>query len=203
MILGHWYLQTVGLKYSRNVMKSKVCDIHKSRILLSITFQEELLGEHRGACARRPHVLLLRTDLIKEFDNSFPRVQTDRSWGWGNSWVGVIVWACTLCQTLSKAWEMSRNAAEQYWLLSSASFKTRMMRWVFSIVECLGRNPNWWLGMRLACSTSEGRRLRRNFSKNLAAMGKRLMGLYEDSWWGGLPSFGMSMIWATFHWEGK
>jgi hypothetical protein len=40
--------------------------------------------------------------------------------------------------------------------------------------------------------------LRRSFSKTLEAIGKRLMGLKEDSWWGGLPGFGMSMIWATF-----
>jgi hypothetical protein len=82
---------------------------------------------------------------------------------------------------LSKAWDISRNAAEQYCLCSIACVILWTRRCVCCIVECRDRKPNWWLGIRLLFAISGRRRERSNFSNTLDTRGRRLIGLYMKS----------------------
>jgi hypothetical protein len=70
---------------------------------------------------------------------------------------------------------MSKKAAEQYWLVSIASFILCTMRCICSIVECLCLKPNWWLGINLLFTTTGRGHFKMSFSKTLDIMGKRLM----------------------------
>ena len=48
-----------------------------------------------------------------------------------------------VCQTLSNAWLISKNTAEQYFWSSNALSMVSVSRWHWWIVECFFRNPNW------------------------------------------------------------
>jgi hypothetical protein len=77
---------------------------------------------------------------------------------------------------LSNAWEMSRTAAEQFCLDSDPAFLACTMRWVWCMVECPCRKPNWSSGSNCLFCTMCRRRSRSIFSKTLERTGRRLIG---------------------------
>jgi hypothetical protein len=107
-----------------------------------------------------------------------------------------------ICRNLSNAWEMSRKAAEQYCLDSSASFIACTMRCVWCMVECPCRKPNWWSGSNFIFCTMWRRRSRSFFFFFLSLesldrpVGCGFVG-------GCLPGSRIRIIVATFHCIGK
>ena len=98
---------------------------------------------------------------------------------------------------------MSKNAAMQYCLVSSAFLKLLYILWTCSIDECCFLNPNWWSGINF-CELRIGFNLDKNsFSSILESTAKRLIGLYDVTCCNGLPWFGITCISATFYYLGN
>lgn len=104
-----------------------------------------------------------------------------------------------LCHTRSNACAASRNAAEQYFLVSSASLITAVIRWTCSMVECCSLNPYCSSGINRRSSSKGFSCARKSFSNSLEIIGSRKIGRYDAGRSGDFSGLRTSMTSAFFH----
>lgn len=98
------------------------------------------------------------------------------------------------CHTLWNAKLTSKNIAGANSLFSKAYLAALTIWWTCSMVECLLRTPNWKGGSKLYSWIIGCSQFKTIFSKILASMGRREMGLYELGFSRGLPTLSKTII---------
>ena len=108
-----------------------------------------------------------------------------------------VVFPSTLCARPYQMPGPSRNT-EVHIFFSSRDFSvTFMILWTCSVVECLLRKPNWWVGIKFFSFIIGLSLFKSSFSKTFD-----IVGLYDEIVCDSLPGLGSIIISATLHISG-